>query len=455
MKKLLITLGIIVAMFATATAQQYTIGFDSVYIKSPLRLGSITTGNSTDSILTKKANGRVFKVAQTALLTTASNGLTKTGVDIQLGGSLLANTSVDVTNKDLLLYSSSTPNTGMVSVGAIASTAFGLKFSGSTIDRGIYFPSGQLTFIDANLIGGLYSTSYATEGKKRNLWLADWGTIKLRVDSALTFVGTTYFPFTGGTITGVTNITNATSSKLRLQQSAASQANFVQFLDDTGTQTGFVGHGSGASTTINLNSTTGSVVLATNNITRITVGTASVASTLPFTGATGTALLPSLSFSGDPNTGMWNNSADAIGFTTGGVNRVTVNSSGITLATALNVSSNAAPTVGDHLTNKTYVDGVDALKAPLASPPLTGVPTAPTASATDNTTQIATTAHVKAFANSLTVTDAAASPYTKATLNSTYPSAPIRFKVVCPTISTVYEKYDATNWFSVPITVLP
>lgn len=40
------------------------------------------------------------------------------------------------------------------------------------------------------------------------------------------------------------------------------------------------------------------------------------------------------------------------------------------------------------------------LKAPLASPTFTGTPTAPTASATTNTTQIATTAFVKtAFTN--------------------------------------------------------
>src|SRR4029077_7463449 len=45
---------------------------------------------------------------------------------------------------------------------------------------------------------------------------------------------------------------------------------------------------------------------------------------------------------------------------------------------------------------KVYVDSADALKAPLASPTLTGTPTAPTAATATNTTQIATTAFVKA-----------------------------------------------------------
>ena len=61
------------------------------------------------------------------------------------------------------------------------------------------------------------------------------------------------------------------------------------------------------------------------------------------------------------------------------------------------------PESGD-LVNKDYVDDailktkqyVDSTKAPLASPALTGVPTAPTAAAGTNNTQIATTAFVQA-----------------------------------------------------------
>ena len=49
-------------------------------------------------------------------------------------------------------------------------------------------------------------------------------------------------------------------------------------------------------------------------------------------------------------------------------------------------------------TPKQYVDNGLALKAPLASPSLTGTPLAPTAAAATNTTQIATTAFVKSLA---------------------------------------------------------
>jgi hypothetical protein len=46
--------------------------------------------------------------------------------------------------------------------------------------------------------------------------------------------------------------------------------------------------------------------------------------------------------------------------------------------------------------DKTYVDTQDALKAPLASPALTGTPTAPTPTAGDNSTKLSTTAFVAA-----------------------------------------------------------
>ena len=59
------------------------------------------------------------------------------------------------------------------------------------------------------------------------------------------------------------------------------------------------------------------------------------------------------------------------------------------------ISSAAQGTGGSHLTRKDYVDGALALKAPLASPALTGTPTAPTAAEGTNTTQLATTAFVQ------------------------------------------------------------
>lgn len=48
-----------------------------------------------------------------------------------------------------------------------------------------------------------------------------------------------------------------------------------------------------------------------------------------------TALLPSLSWTTDPNTGIWSPGADQVGITTGGVNRLTVNTTAITSTLAI------------------------------------------------------------------------------------------------------------------------
>lgn len=59
------------------------------------------------------------------------------------------------------------------------------------------------------------------------------------------------------------------------------------------------------------------------------------------------------------------------------------------------------------------------------------------------------------YANSLITIDNTSTPYTTSTLNTTYPTSPIRFKVVCPNLGMTYEKFNVNSWFSTNITVLP
>lgn len=81
--------------------------------------------------------------------------------------------------------------------------------------------------------------------------------------------------------------------------------------------------------------------------------------------------------------------------------------------------------------------------------------TGATVSVRNLTGVMALVSDIAAYAATLTVTDAASVVYTKATLNSTYPTAPVRFKVVCNNMGITYEKYDSTNWFATNITILP
>ena len=73
---------------------------------------------------------------------------------------------------------------------------------------------------------------------------------------------------------------------------------------------------------------------------------------------------------------------------------------------ALNTLNELAAALGDDANFSTTVTNSLATKAPLASPALSGTPTAPTAAASTNTTQIATTAFVQTnLADKITLTD--------------------------------------------------
>ena len=88
----------------------------------------------------------------------------------------------------------------------------------------------------------------------------------------------------------------------------------------------------------------------------------------------------------------------------------------------LNTLNEIAAAIGNDANFATTITNALALKAPLASPALTGTPTAPTATAGTNTTQVATTAFVKTAADSVAT---AANEYTDeavASLGDTLPN---------------------------------
>jgi hypothetical protein len=104
-------------------------------------------------------------------------------------------------------------------------------------------------------------------------------------------------------------------------------------------------------------------------------------------------------------------------------NSATANVHGISDTTALATKTYADSAVTTHrnattsvhgiadtslLATKSYVDTADALKAALASPAFTGTPTAPTATAGTNTTQVATTAFVGTAVSALVASAPAA-----------------------------------------------
>ena len=146
-----------------------------------------------------------------------------------------------------------------------------------------------------------------------------------------------------------------------LDQTTTNTANKIVQRDGSGnfsagtiTATAFSGNGAALTNlnASNLGSGTvpdGRITGSYTNLTNLT-GTGTVDFSKFLGNSTDSAAAPSFSWTTDPNTGMWNSGADAIGFTTGGTNRITINSSGIsgvgtglTLLNASNLGSGTVP----------------------------------------------------------------------------------------------------------------
>jgi hypothetical protein len=95
---------------------------------------------------------------------------------------------------------------------------------------------------------------------------------------------------------------------------------------------------------------------ATGGTLRLTVGIATITSTSPFVGPTGTAAAPAFSFTGEPDTGLWNAGINQVGIATGGTNRLTVATASITSTLPLVLPGD--PTAALEAAPKQYVDAV-------------------------------------------------------------------------------------------------
>ena len=126
-----------------------------------LSITGLVTNSTPDYVITETTAGVLIRTLPGDLIT-ADNGLTKTGINIQLGGTLLHNTLVDLATYKLSLLDSGSAPTGLVIVpGASAPTDFVTanvnRFSGK-----VY--ANDLTWIDsANVaIGSDYPLAAST-----------------------------------------------------------------------------------------------------------------------------------------------------------------------------------------------------------------------------------------------------------------------------------------------------
>ena len=105
--------------------------------------------------------------------------------------------------------------------------------------------------------------------------------------------------------------------------------------------------------------------LATAGVNRLSINTAGITSTLPILNFSGTASLPTKTFDGDIDTGIYNPAANTIGLSTGGVNRMIIDSLGLSTTVPLMIpdgsESSPALTFNNDLNSGIYSGGANSV----------------------------------------------------------------------------------------------
>lgn len=132
----------------TANGQYYQLGYDSVRVKSKFKLGYVTTGAVTDSILTKKANGGVFKISQADFVTNANLALKANIASPTFTGTV---TTADFVSTKNYTSGGVTPKTNTLTLGSAGvylqnrnNTAGTTSYIGIT-DVGMFIDDSQFT----------------------------------------------------------------------------------------------------------------------------------------------------------------------------------------------------------------------------------------------------------------------------------------------------------------------
>ena len=334
-----------------------------------LTSGKLNTGVGSYALNANSVGNENTAVGQQSLKNTTNSG--NTGI-----GSYSLTTNVAGTNNTALGSNADVVTNALTNATAIG---YGAKVSAShTIQLG----NSSVTAINTN--GAITGASFIKSGGISSQFLKADGTVDATAYAPLaspTFTGTPSLP-TG--TTGVTQTVSDNSTKLATTAYADAQA----IAAVTGKQNTLT-NSAGLAGALSDETGTGLAVFATSpTLVTPNLGTPS---TLVGTNITGTA--------SGLTAGAVTTNANLTGEVTSTGNATTVTNSAVIGKVLTGYTSGAGTvTATDNILQAIQkVDGNVALKAPLASPTFTGTPLAPTPTAGDNTTKVATTAFVTAI----------------------------------------------------------
>ena len=173
-------------------------------------------------------------------------------------------------------------------------------------------------FVAVQPVGTGTVVSTADTGTVTSTMILDGTILNADINASAAIVDTKLATIaTGGKVSG----TAITSGNISTSGSFASTS--------TVTGTNLIPTGSGVPTNGIYLPAANSVAVATNGTQRLTVDTAATTSTLPVVHPLGAVGTPSITFTGDLNTGFWSPSADALAASTAGSERLRITSAGL------------------------------------------------------------------------------------------------------------------------------
>ncbi len=430
-------------LYIDGTAYVDSLNADAASIGTTLGVTGAVTFASTAAITGNTTVGGTLGVTGA---TTLSDNLTVSGNTIVAGTTTLnGNTTIGNATSDTVTVTSQVASDLVPSsdnardLGSSSKEWKDLYIDGTANIDSLVADTADINggSIDGTVIGGAVQTSGQFSSVTSTNLTAS-GAISFAAATISNLGTVTTANIDGGTIDGVTlgvssPITNATIDNININGSAITSTNSngniaitpngsgevdISKVDiDSGTidntSIGASNASTGLFTTIGTSglATLASVDVNGGNIDGTVIGAASAQA------ITGTTITANTGFVGGVTGNVSGNltgnvtgsvSGDLTGDVTGNItassgastfNNVTVNGTlDVTGTTIANVTD---PSSAQDAATKNYVDTADALKANINSPTLTGTPLAPTASASNNTTQIATTAFVSTAVSNL------------------------------------------------------
>lgn len=227
---------------------------------------------------------------------------------------------------DLVFYRHSASTTGIPVLKFTRDSSQALFANGTNGDPAITFIDDDDTGIyrvTTNQIG------FATAGVLRLTAGTSVFTATLPWQGPAGSFGTPTFSFSGDTNTGMYNVGAdqlgfSTAGVLRLTASTTAFTATLPWLGPNGAVGAPTFSFSGDPNTGTYSVAADTLGVATGGVLRWSVSTTALTSTLPWLGPNGTASAPTFSFSGDPDTGVYNAATDTLGFASGGTYRMGV-----------------------------------------------------------------------------------------------------------------------------------